>query len=132
MSGKTIIARAGLAAVLLSLAAGGASAAGSRGPDGKAAFALHCGACHARGPGDEGRAMPAGTEALHLKYRNGEKPPTLEDRDDLPYPVLNVFVRHGTGSMPGFRKTELSDDEIKAIAGYLADSSKAAQKKRAN
>jgi mono/diheme cytochrome c family protein len=132
MSGKTIITRGRLVAVLVSLAAGAAQAAGAKGPDGKAVFDLHCAACHARGPGDEGRAMPAGTEALHFKYRNGEKPPTLEDRDDLPYPVLNVFVRHGTGSMPGFRKTELSDDEIKAIAGYLAASAKAAQKKRAN
>ncbi len=68
--------------------------------------------------------MPSGTEALHFKYRNGEKPPTLEDRTDLPYEVLNVFVRHGTASMPGFRTTELSDAEIKAIAAYLAAAAK--------
>ncbi len=121
MSGMKALAAT---ALLMSLGAGTAHAQDARVAAGKAAFALHCAACHARGRGDEGRAMPSGTEALSFKYRNGEKPATLEDRADLPYEVLSVFVRHGTGSMPGFRKTELSDEEIRGIAAYLADSSK--------
>lgn len=113
-----------LGAILGPLAGGAAQAQSALVAQGKAAFELHCAACHARGRGDEGRAMPSGTEALHFKYRNGEKPATLEDRTDLPYEVLSVFVRQGTASMPGFRKTEVGDEDVKAIAAYLAAASR--------
>ena len=45
---------------------------------------------------------------------------------------MRTFVRRGTWSMPPFRKTEITDDEIEAVAAYLAESSKraAAAKRR--
>ncbi len=77
MSGMRTTAGLAATAILLSLAAGAAQAQNAQVAAGKAAFERHCAACHARGRGDEGRAMPSGTEALHFKYRNGGKPPTL-------------------------------------------------------
>jgi len=90
---------------------------------GQAKFELSCAPCHAAGPGDDGRPMLPGTEALTLKYR-GTIPAVLEQRTDLTAPTLKAFVRSGTFSMPPFRKTELTDAEIDDIAAYLAESSK--------
>ena len=93
---------------------------------GKAKFEDSCAPCHAAGPGDDGRPMLPGTEALTLKYR-GTIPAVLEQRTDLTAPTLKAFVRSGTFSMPPFRKTELTDAEIADIAAYLAESSKRTQ-----
>jgi (+)-pinoresinol hydroxylase len=60
----------------------------------------------------------AGTEALEAKYR-GQKPAVLQDRVDLTPEVVKYFVRHGSGIMPFFRKTEVSDADLRAIAAYL-------------
>ena len=87
---------------------------------GDAVFQHSCAPCHARGPGDDGRAMLPGTAALQIKYP-GAVPPALEDRADLPADVLAVFLRQGSFSMPPFRKTELSDADIADIAAYLAE-----------
>jgi mono/diheme cytochrome c family protein len=93
---------------------------------GKAKFEASCAPCHAAGPGDDGRAMLPGTEALTLKYR-GTIPAVLEQRTDLTAPTIKAFVRTGTFSMPPFRKTELTDAEIVDIAAYLAETSKRAR-----
>ncbi len=80
--------------------------------------------------GDDGHAMLPGTDALRIKYK-GAVPPVpalLEQRTDLTAPVLKVFLRHGSFSMPPFRPTELTDAEIGDIAAYLAVSSKRAAK----
>jgi mono/diheme cytochrome c family protein len=58
-----------------------------------------------------------------LKYR-GEKPGLLEERTDLPAELVKAFVRNGVASMPPFRKTEVSDEDIAAIAAYLADAAR--------
>jgi mono/diheme cytochrome c family protein len=92
---------------------------------GKAQFQHWCAPCHGRGPGDDGRRMLPGTEALFVKYK-GTQPGALEDRSNLPLEVLRVFVRRGAWSMPAFRKTEVSDAELAAIAAYIAESSKGA------
>jgi mono/diheme cytochrome c family protein len=91
---------------------------------GRAKFEYACAPCHAAGPGDDGRAMLPGTQSLQLKYK-GEKPALLEQRTDLPPEILKTFVRRGSWSMPAFRKTEVSDAEIVAIAAYLAQAAKA-------
>jgi len=91
---------------------------------GKAKFAYACAPCHGAGPGDDGKPMLPGTQSLAYKYK-GEKPAALELRSDLPAEILKTFVRRGSWSMPAFRKTEVSDAEITAIAAYLAQSSKA-------
>ena len=87
---------------------------------GKSVFQLRCAPCHGadRG-GDPAHALLPGTDALRIKYQ-GKVPTLLEQRTDLTAPVLHVFLRHGTWSMPPFRKTELSDADIDHIAAYLA------------
>jgi mono/diheme cytochrome c family protein len=92
---------------------------------GRALFQHSCAPCHARGAGDDGRALLPAPAALTLKYP-GAKSPYIEERPDLTYPVVRVFVRRGSWSMPAFRKTEISDQDIEAIAAYLQYASKAA------
>ena len=94
---------------------------------GKEVFQARCQACHGDYPKDRAQGgllvlppMP-GTQALQAKYK-GEKPALLEQRTDLTPEVIAVFVRHGTGSMPFFRPTELSDGDLKALGAYLARS----------
>lgn len=97
---------------------------------GNAKFQHSCAPCHGAGVGDDGHAMLPGTDALRIKYK-GAVPPVpalLEERKDLTAPVLKVFVRHGSFSMPPFRPTELTDAEIADIAAYIADKSKSASK----
>lgn len=98
---------------------GQTSNAPSKAEQGREIFLVECAPCHARGPGDDGRKMLPGTEALQIKYK-GAIPPALEDRDNLSKEVLAVFIRQGVFSMPPFRKTEISDQDIDAIAQYLA------------
>ncbi|MFO1402179.1 MAG: cytochrome c [Steroidobacteraceae bacterium] len=88
---------------------------------GRAAFERACAPCHARGPGLDGSPMLPGAAALALKHQ-GAVSPFLEERADLGAEVLRVFVRQGSGAMPMFRKTEISDAEIAAVAAYLAAS----------
>jgi len=57
-------------------------------------------------------------------------PPLLEQRTDLTAPVIKVFVRHGSFSMPPFRPTELTDAEITDIAAYIADKAKGAPERK--
>jgi len=85
---------------------------------GRVVFEQQCAPCHGTGPGDDGALMLPGTQALATKYA-GAKPGALELRDDLPAPVLNLFVRRGVGAMSAFRKSELSDAQIEQIAAYL-------------
>lgn len=80
---------------------------------GKALYADHCAACHAAGPGHPG------AQSLQLKY-DGKLPAVLTQRTDLAPAVVKYFVRHGAGSMPFFRKTEVSDGELDKIAAYLS------------
>jgi mono/diheme cytochrome c family protein len=85
---------------------------------GNTKFQHSCAPCHGKGPGDDGRALLPGTDALRVKYQ-GSQPALLEERTDLPADVLMVYLRKGSWSMPPFRKTELSDSEIRDIAAYL-------------
>lgn len=61
--------------------------------------------------------MP-GTAALAAKY-SGQVPAALEERSDLTPDVVKFFVRHGVSIMPPFRKTEITDAELDALANYL-------------
>ena len=67
------------------------------------------------GRGDDGAPLLPGTHALTLKYR-GAKPGLLEERTDLPAELIKAFVRSGLASMPPFRKTEVTDTELAALA----------------
>lgn len=81
-------------------------------PAGKQVFDRWCSACHA-----PGHRMP-GTAALAAKYGK-EKPAALEQRTDLEPDLVKYFVRQGVSIMPPFRKTEITDRELDALAQYL-------------
>jgi mono/diheme cytochrome c family protein len=105
----------GSLAIALSLLAGDAlfgqeSAIERRGNE---VFQYWCAACHAPGP------RHPGTQALDVLYK-GAKPGALEERTDLTPELTSTFVRTGVSVMPPFRKTEISDADLAALAAYLA------------
>ena len=59
-----------------------------------------------------------GTTALQAKY-GGKVPALLDDRTDLTPAAVRFFVRRGVSIMPFFRKTEVSDADLDAIAAYF-------------
>ncbi len=90
-----------------------AEPARTKAAQGQLVFARWCAPCHSSG------GFKAGTAGLQAKYQ-GAKPAVLEERTDLTPAVVKTFVRNGTGIMPPFRKTEVSDAELEAVAKYLA------------
>lgn len=96
-----------LTASMAALAQDGASERG------KEVFDYWCAACHGDGPGRPG------TAALQALY-GGQKPALLEERTDLVPELTRSFVRNGVSIMPFFRKTEISDADLEALAAYLA------------
>lgn len=93
---------------------------------GRTIFEHQCAPCHGAGPGDDGVPMLPGTMVLARRYQ-GDPSGALELRDDLDGEILRLFVRNGVGAMPGFRKAELSDADIDAIAEYLAATAQASR-----
>ena len=80
---------------------------------GNEVFQNWCAPCHAPG------ARHPGTQALESLYK-GAKPAALEQRTDLLPELTRAFVRTGVSVMPPFRKTEISDADLAALAAYLA------------
>ena len=80
---------------------------------GATVFENWCAPCHAPGP------RHPGTQALDALYK-GAKPGALEERTDLVPDLTRAFVRTGVSVMPPFRKTEISDADLEALAAYLA------------
>jgi len=74
-----------------------------------------CFPCHGTGVGKPG------TDSLRQR---GQNPAVLEERTDLTAPMIKIFVRHGVLFMPTFRKTEISDADLDAIAAYLTRNNK--------
>lgn len=91
---------------------------------GRLAFERNCAACHAKGPSEGRVPLLPGTFALSLKYRNDKIPAALEDRTDLTPEFIETVVRYGIFSMPPLGKTDVSDQELEAIAAYFSYSSK--------
>jgi mono/diheme cytochrome c family protein len=81
--------------------------------EGKQIYQTWCWNCHGEGPGKPG------TQALAAKYKSS-KPAILDQRTDLAPAVTKVFVRKGISIMPFFRKTEITDAQLDALAVYLA------------
>src|SRR6187551_3750741 len=100
----------------LGLMAFGAAAAAADAPSGEAVWKRWCVHCHSTGRGNPG------TESLTVKYRgsNPAKPAALLDRTDLTPEFVTLAVRQGVLSMPPFRKTEVTDAELTALATWLA------------
>jgi mono/diheme cytochrome c family protein len=82
---------------------------------GQEVFAYWCAPCHSAGPRNPG------TIALEVRYK-GSKPAALEERTDLVPELTKILVRNGLSIMPPFRKTEISDADLAALAAYLAPS----------
>jgi mono/diheme cytochrome c family protein len=80
---------------------------------GQAVYAKWCAPCHDPG------IMHPGTNALTVKYR-GVKPGVLLEWKDLPPDTVRYLVRHGISVMPQFRKTEISDADLDALAKFLS------------
>jgi mono/diheme cytochrome c family protein len=97
-------------ALVLTALAGTASAAEPA--SGESVYKRWCVHCHSTG-----RGMP-GTDSLQVKYK-GNPPAVLLDRTDLSPQALSLFVRQGVLSMPPFRKTEITDAELAALATYM-------------
>jgi len=76
-----------------------------------------CEPCHGVG------AAKAGTTVLQYRYK-GEKPALLAQRTDLTPAVVKSFVRNGVGLMAKFRKTEVTDAELDALAAYITRTDK--------
>ena len=87
--------------------------AGSAVERGAAVFNNWCSACHS-----SGTANAPGTTSLQHKYQ-GSVPAALEDRTDLTVDLVQFFVREGVATMPFFRKTEINDEDVAALAAYL-------------
>jgi len=86
-------------------------------PKGYVQYQIYCSQCHGEGVGKPG------TLALATKYK-GEKPALLDKRTDLSAPLIKIYVRNGLTVMPFFRKTEISDADLDAIAAYLTRNNK--------
>lgn len=75
---------------------------------GEALYVEHCIHCH--GP----NGMGTGLLARRIQ------PALLEARDNLPAQYVIVAARQGIGNMPPVPRGEVSDEELRAIAEYLA------------
>ena len=80
---------------------------------GRAVYTKWCAPCH-----DPGVIHP-GTNALTVKYQ-GVKSGVLLEWKDLPPELVRHLVRHGISVMPQFRKTEISDADLDALAKFLS------------
>ncbi|HKV04206.1 MAG TPA: cytochrome c [Candidatus Acidoferrales bacterium] len=94
-----------------------ATVAGEGQPTGFVEYQKYCSMCHGEGVGRPG------TLALQAKYK-GAEPALLEKRTDLTTQLIKTYVRNGVSVMPFFRKTEISDAELDAIAAYLTRNKK--------
>lgn len=88
--------------------------------EGKRVYDYWCLPCHGPGLGLPGFDALPGTQQLRIKYRDTNISPLLEERTDLVPEFVKVIVRQGVSFMPQFRKTEISDAELEALAAYLA------------
>ena len=76
---------------------------------GRTLFNESCSFCH----GERGHATTL------LAKRLGPDSAVLEKRTDLSMELIRHVVRHGINSMPWYRRAELPDRDLDAIATYL-------------
>lgn len=120
---RKIRALAGLLAALVLTSTGAQEPDDAAAERGAEIYRTICAPCHDALPEGAAIEMLPGPESLTLKYRGALSPYITERPDLASYEVLSMFLRKGTGSMPPFRKTELSDEDIAAIAAYFARTS---------
>jgi mono/diheme cytochrome c family protein len=109
---KSVFARLALAGLIM---CGSVLASEPSDPyaSGRAVYSKWCAPCH-----DPGVIHP-GTNALTVKYQ-GVKSGVLLEWKDLPPELVRHLVRNGISVMPQFRKTEISDAELDALAKFLS------------
>lgn len=90
-----------------------ATAAAAEAPEGAKVFQKWCAPCHAPG------VTHPGTHALTAKYA-GQKGGLITEWTDITPDYVRTMVRRGISVMPHFRKTEISDAELDALARYVA------------
>jgi mono/diheme cytochrome c family protein len=84
-------------------------------PNGRAVYGKWCAPCH-----DPGIQHP-GTHALMSKYPGSPRASgIITEWKDLTPQYVRFMVRHGISVMPHFRKTEINDSELDALAKYLS------------
>ncbi len=81
---------------------------------GEQVYDYWCAPCHDPGPDHPG------TQSLAFRYDGTDIPAVLEDRTDLTPEFVRTLVRQGMLSMAPFRKTEITDEELDALAAYLS------------
>lgn len=86
---------------------------------GEQVYAQWCAPCHGPGLGLPGFDGLPGTQQLRIKYRGTDIPAVLDERKDLVPEFISAIVRQGVSFMPQFRKTEISDAQLDALAAYL-------------
>jgi mono/diheme cytochrome c family protein len=87
--------------------------------NGKQVYDHWCAPCHGPGLGLPGFGALPGTQQLGIKYRDTDIPAVLDERIDLVPEFIEVTVRQGVSFMPQFRKTEISDGDLDALAAWL-------------
>ena len=75
---------------------------------GEALYLVHCMSCH--GPNGMGTGLLA----------RRVQPALLEARDNLPAAYVIQAARRGIGNMPAIPRGEVGDEQLQAIADYLA------------
>lgn len=85
---------------------------------GRTVYEYWCAPCHGPGIGNNGVQHLPGTDALRVKYQ-GVLPALLAERTDMTPELVKFYVRQGITVMPFFRKTEIDDAELDALAAYL-------------
>jgi mono/diheme cytochrome c family protein len=92
----------------------GAPARAAAPADGEATFQKWCAPCHDAGP------LRAGTAGLANKYKGTSENPVLAERTNLTPDFVRATVRIGVNAMPPFRRTEISNSELDALAQWLS------------
>jgi (+)-pinoresinol hydroxylase len=85
---------------------------------GRTVYEYWCAPCHGLGIGNNGVQHLPGTDALRVKYQ-GALPALLAERTDMTPELVKFYVRQGITVMPFFRKTEIDDVELDALAAFL-------------
>lgn len=79
---------------------------------GEQVFRRHCSACHAPGMNHPG--------TIQLTLTRGAENGVLEQRSNLAADYVRTIVRQGLNAMPAFKPTHVSDEDLEAVARYLA------------
>lgn len=79
---------------------------------GKRVFQQWCTGCHA-----DNRFSPG---TIYLRKNRPPELALIEGRSDFSIEFIKTIVRGGKGGMPSFRRTEITDAQLRSLADYLA------------